>query len=152
MSARRAAAGGPGRCRGTGDRGSAGLFVAVLAPFLIGLAGLVFDGGLALEARQRALDAAEQAARAAGNQCNPALLRSRSECVITDQSLVDRVVGDYMRNGVELDGQPRITNQGHTIVVKTRTTVDTIFLGLFGVNSFAVEVDAVQATTVTGLA
>ena len=67
-------------------RGSAALFVAIFAPAMIFLAGLVIDGGAALEVRQRAADIAEQAARAAGQQCNVGLLRSASECRITSEA------------------------------------------------------------------
>ena len=133
------------------QRGAAGVFVAVLAPFVIGLAGLVFDGGRALEARQRALDAAEQAARDAANQCDVARLRSDSECFV-DPSKVGAAVSKYMLDGVRLDGAPRIENGGHTVVVKTKISVDTIFLGLFNVHTLNLEVDARLATAVTGLA
>jgi hypothetical protein len=133
------------------ERGAAGLFVAVLAPFLIALAGLVFDGGRALEARQRALDAAEQAARDAANQCDTAILRSRSECVV-DPSRVDAAVAKYLVGGVQLDGRPGIENGGRTVMVKTKISVDTIFLGLFAVDRLDLEVDARRATAVTGLA
>ena len=59
------------------ERGSAALFVAIFAPAMIFMAGLVIDGGAALEAKQRASDIAEQAARAGAGQCDVALLRSQ---------------------------------------------------------------------------
>src|SRR5205823_2857915 len=102
------------------ERGAIGAMVAVLAPVIIALVGLVYDGGLALEGRQRALDIAEQAARAAGNDCDEALLRSRSECLITDQAGVERIVQGYMANGVSLAEPVRITDNNHTVVVRTR--------------------------------
>jgi hypothetical protein len=141
------------RLLGGRDRGAAGLFVAVLAPFLIGLAGLVFDGGLALEARQRALDAAEQAARAGANQCDEELLRDNQGCVMTGRmrGRVNSAVSTYMRDGVQLE-RLDVTDGGRTVVVKTRISVDTIFLGLFGVDRFDLEVPERSATAVTGLA
>jgi len=146
---------GPGAVRlrraGWRDRGAAGVFVAVLAPFVIGLAGLVFDGGRALEARQRALDAAEQAARDAANQCDVERLRSESECFV-DPSKVGAAASRYMVGGVQLDGAPQVVDGGHTVVVKTKISVDTIFLGLFNVHTLTLEVDERRATAVTGLA
>jgi Flp pilus assembly protein TadG len=137
--------------RGRRDRGSIGVFVAVLAPPLIGLIGLVYDGGLALEGRQRALDVAEQAARAAGNDCNLALLRSQSECLITDEAGARRIANSYMANGVTLEGFS-VTDGNHTVAVQTRVQVHTVFLGLFGINEFDIVLPERRATAVTGLA
>jgi Flp pilus assembly protein TadG len=133
------------------DRGAIGAFVAVLAPPIIGLIGLVYDGGLALEGRQRALDMAEQAARAAGNHCDLALLRSQSECLITDAAGARAIAQQYMTDGVTLDNF-YITDGNHTVAVRTRVKVDTLFLGLFGVNEFDILMPERRATAVTGLA
>ena len=65
---------------------------------MIFLAGLVIDGGAALEVRQRAADIAEQAARAAGQQCDVGLLRSASECRITSQAAAEAAAGPYLQN------------------------------------------------------
>ena len=142
---------GPGR-RGLRERGAIGAFVAVLAPVIIALIGLVYDGGLALEGRQRALNVAEQAARAAGNHCNEALLRSRSECLITDQAAAQAIVDDFMVDDISLAEPVRITDNDHTVVVRTRVKVKTVFLGLFGVSEFDLVVPERRATAVTGLA
>jgi hypothetical protein len=141
--------------RGLRERGAIGAFVAVLAPVVIALVGLVYDGGLALEGRQRALNVAEQAARAAGNHCNEALLRSQSECLITDLPAVQRIVNGYMTDDVSvasirLDDATAIGF--HTVVVRTRVKVKTVFLGLFGVSEFDLVVPERRATAVTGLA
>jgi Flp pilus assembly protein TadG len=140
------------RSRRARERGAIGAMIAVLAPVIIALVGLVYDGGLALEGRQRALDIAEQAARAAGNDCDEALLRSRSECLITDQAGIQRIVEGYMGNGVSLAEAVRITDNNHTVVVRTRVQVRTVFLGLFGVHQFDMLLPARRATAVTGLA
>jgi len=134
------------------DRGAIGAFVAVLAPVVIALIGLVYDGGLALEGRQRALNVAEQAARAAGNHCDEALLRSRSECLITDQPGVQTIVNEYMGGDISLAEPVRITDNDHTVVVRTRVRVKTVFLGLFGVSEFDLVLPERRATAVTGLA
>jgi Putative Flp pilus-assembly TadE/G-like len=139
------------------ERGAIGAFVAVLAPPIIGLIGLVYDGGLALEGRQRALDIAEQAARAAGNHCDLAVLRSRSECVISNAGEARRIANSFMTGGVTLDDfyladcDPTPADC-HTVAVRTRVKVDTLFLGLFGVNQFDIVMAERRATAVTGLA
>lgn len=142
---------GAGR-RGLRERGAIGAFVAVLAPVIIALIGLVYDGGLALEGRQRALNVAEQAARAAGNQCNEALLRSKSECLITDRAAAQAIVDNFMVDDISLAEPVRITDNDHTVVVRTRVKVKTVFLGLFGVSEFDLVVPERRATAVTGLA
>jgi Flp pilus assembly protein TadG len=134
------------------DRGAVGAFVAVLAPVVIALVGLVYDGGLALEGRQRALNIAEQAARAAGNECDEALLRSRSECLITDQAGVQRIAEGYMGGGVSLAAPVSIIDNSHTVIVRTEVKVETVFLGLFGLHEFDIVLPERRATAVTGLA
>ncbi|WP_436776783.1 TadE/TadG family type IV pilus assembly protein [Yinghuangia sp. YIM S09857] len=53
------------------ERGQVTAFVAVLTAGLLLVAGLVFDGGTALAAKTRALDQAQEAARAGAQQLNP---------------------------------------------------------------------------------
>ncbi|REE98317.1 pilus assembly protein TadG-related protein [Thermomonospora umbrina] len=67
MSARR----GP-----RGERGSIAMFTVLLTPAVLLLAGLLVDGGLAIHARQRAADMAEQAARAGANEIDADVLRA----------------------------------------------------------------------------
>jgi hypothetical protein len=139
------------------ERGSIGAFVAVLAPPIIGLIGLVYDGGLALEGRQRALDIAEQAARAAANDCDLGVLRERSECVISNEAHAHQIASSFEAGGVTIedfyttDCAPGRTDC-HTVAVRTRVKVDTVFLGLFGVNQFDIVLAERRATAVTGLA
>src|SRR3954469_22728779 len=83
-------------------RGAIGALTAVLAPAVIMLAGLVLDGGLALEARARGLDVAEQAARAAANECDEAVLRTDSVCRVTDFGKAQSTAAAFMGNGVTM--------------------------------------------------
>jgi Flp pilus assembly protein TadG len=149
VSARRPA--GPAG-RGRAERGALGLFIAVLAPALIALLGLVYDGGRALEARQRGLDAAEQMARAAGSQCDIAVLRAASECVVTDSGAATAAADRVRPDEVTRVGPVTIEDGGHTVVVRTRVHVTTRFLALFGITDFDVTLQERRATTVTGLA
>ncbi|HEX6469072.1 MAG TPA: pilus assembly protein TadG-related protein [Streptosporangiaceae bacterium] len=61
------------------DRGTFSLFTAIFAVFVIMLAGLVVDGGLAIHARERAADIAEQAARAGADDIDLGALRATGE-------------------------------------------------------------------------
>lgn len=61
------------------DRGTLSIFVVLLAPAILFLAGLVIDGGGGLVAKQRAADQAEQAARAGANAIDIAVLRDTGD-------------------------------------------------------------------------
>jgi Flp pilus assembly protein TadG len=71
----------PPRVR-TGQQGAATVFVVTFAVALLVLAGLVVDGGLALNARQRVADDVEQAARAGSLELNIGELRNGGHVVI----------------------------------------------------------------------
>lgn len=65
--------------RAARDRGTVAMFTAIFALFVIMLAGLLVDGGLAIHARERAADIAEQAARAGANEIDVMALRQTGE-------------------------------------------------------------------------
>ena len=65
-----------GGLRWRGDRGTLSLFVVLFTPVVVLLAGLLVNGGIAINARERAADVAQQAARAGANDLNVAALRS----------------------------------------------------------------------------
>jgi Flp pilus assembly protein TadG len=75
--ARRAAGRAPGRvCTGRrAERGSVTVFTVVFAIAVMFLLALIIDGGIAMNAKQRAADIAGQAARAAADTINVAVLR-----------------------------------------------------------------------------
>lgn len=58
------------------------MYVVLFTPVVFLLAGLLVDGGLAIHARQRAADMAEQGARAGANQIDEAQLRATGQPVI----------------------------------------------------------------------
>jgi Flp pilus assembly protein TadG len=68
------------RCRGRrppgGERGSVTVFTAVFAIAVVFLLALILDGGMAMNARQRAADIAGQAARAAAADLDIAAVRA----------------------------------------------------------------------------
>lgn len=65
-----------------GDRGTIAMYTVLFTPVVLLLAGLLVDGGLAIHARQRAADMAEQAARAGANQIDTDALRATGKPVL----------------------------------------------------------------------
>jgi hypothetical protein len=66
-----------------GDSGQITAFVVVMATALVLLAGLVLDGGLTLAARGRALNLAQEAARAGAQGINLAVYRQTGDLVLS---------------------------------------------------------------------
>lgn len=69
---------------GAGDRGSVALWVIVFTFAVIVLTALIVDGGQLLNAKERAADVAEQAARAAVDDVNVAALRGGTVAINAD--------------------------------------------------------------------
>lgn len=143
-------------CRLGGDRGSAALFVAIFAPAMIFMAGLVIDGGGTLEARQRAADMAEQAARAAGNECDVALLRSLSRCQITASRLaLEQIAAPYVYGeGTSFTLTPRDPAPGggyFRIDVTVTVTFQTTLMGIVPAFETITIDQTASAVVVTGL-
>lgn len=65
-----------------GDRGSVAVFTSVFALAVIFLTALIIDGGIAMNARERAADIAGQAARAAAGDIDVGTLRDTGHAVI----------------------------------------------------------------------
>jgi len=66
------------------------MFTAIFALFVIMLAGLLVDGGLAIHARERAADIAEQAARAGADDIDETALRQTGEPAINTATACER--------------------------------------------------------------
>ena len=62
-----------------GDRGSMSVFTVIFSVVVFLLAGLLVDGGAAINARLRAADIAEQAARSAADQIDVEHLRATGQ-------------------------------------------------------------------------
>jgi hypothetical protein len=72
----------PEPARARGERGSVSVFTAVFAIAVIFLLALILDGGSALNAKERAMDVAGQAARAAADTIDLQALRTSGRAVI----------------------------------------------------------------------
>lgn len=117
-----------------GDRGSLALFVVVFSLGVLFLAALLVDLGSAMSAKERAADAAEQAARAAADDLNVTGLRNGNVTINTATACDNarQLVAQYAReNGIDITlasqqpcsfspTRPKVTV---TVVVTTRPTI-----------------------------
>ncbi|MEV0617166.1 pilus assembly protein TadG-related protein [Nonomuraea sp. NPDC050404] len=72
----------------TGERGSMSVFTVLFSLVVFLLAGLLVDGGSAINARLRAADVAEQAARAGADELDVDLLRRTGETRLLGEAQV----------------------------------------------------------------
>lgn len=135
-----------------GDRGTLSLFVVMFAPVVVLLAGLLVDGGIAINARMRAADVAQQAARAGANDLNVTALRSGTVQLAPDAcAKALAFVGNYAGIGARPAGCTPITIGGHPgIKVWATVTVSSQILGIIGIHSFT-ETAYGQASPVCGI-
>ena len=132
--------------RAAGDRGSASLFLAVVAIAVLVAIGLVIDGGYALADRQSAANAAEQAARAGADAVNPASLRSSGPARVDParaRAAANRVLAELGRTGAVAVAGDRVTV---TVTITRRTAI----LSVVGLTTLRVTGHA-TATGVPGL-
>jgi hypothetical protein len=131
------------RSRARGERGSVTAFTAVFAIAVIFLLALILDGGSALNARERAMDIAGQAARAAADTIDVGVLRTSGRAVIGPGACtaaaglvnrygrllgngLDKVTGTSMVSCSAPPGSQRATVQ---VTVSTRPLIPGVFAG-----------------------
>jgi Flp pilus assembly protein TadG len=119
----------------TNDRGTIAMFTAIFALFVIMLAGLLVDGGLAIHARERAADIAEQAARAGADDIDEAALRKTGEPTVNTATacgkaarLADSYGGDIQFQ----DCVPQTDQVTVTITIRVEPQLINIVPGLGG--------------------
>lgn len=119
----------------TNEEGAVTAFVVVMALPLVLLAGLTVDGGLAINARMRAADDAEQAARVGAEQIDLASLRS-SGTVLIDESAADSAASNYLAaRGYTTATIDSTTEQ---VSVEVQASVGTTILSLMGIQNLTV--------------
>jgi Flp pilus assembly protein TadG len=128
------------RIRGRDQRGSATVFLLAFATVLLVGAGLVVDGGLALNARSRLTDDAEQAARAGANSIDVGALRDRGELVVNPNQARSVAAGFLADRGYQ---NISVAVNGNRVTASAESTADTAILGLIGIGSFTVRGEAV---------
>jgi hypothetical protein len=101
------------RAKSAGDSGQITAFVVVMATALILLAGLVLDGGLTLAARERALNLAQEAARAGAQGINLATYRQTGNLVLS----APLATADAQRYLASTGAQGTVQVTGNTVTV-----------------------------------
>jgi Flp pilus assembly protein TadG len=116
-----------------GDSGQVTAFTVVVISALIGVAGLVIDGGYALAARQEAANVAEQAARLGADQITPDSIRLGAARL--DDRAARAAATDYLAS---LGHDGTVTIDGTTLTVTVTVTRRTAVLAAVGVRTLSV--------------
>ena len=122
------------RRRACDERGQVTVFVVIFMIALIGLAGLVIDGGVALAARRRAINEAQAAARAGAEALNEGLYRSTGTRKI-DQGAAQANVARYMSSADPSAVYTVNFPADDTVEVDEHFDQSMNILGVFGVDS-----------------
>ena len=121
------------------QQGSATVFLLGFATVLMVGAGLVIDGGLALNGRQRIADDAEQASRYGANAIDESALRGRGEVVVDSDAAIARATEFMAEKGYR---NISVSVDGDEVTTSAEGTVDTALLSLVGIKSFTVRGEA----------
>ncbi|MGW7603131.1 TadE/TadG family type IV pilus assembly protein [Streptomyces antimycoticus] len=112
------------------ERGSMSLFFALASLALLMVMGLLVDGGGALNAGNRATSLAQEAARSAGQQLDPAQA-IEGTAITVDPDAAAAAAEDYLADaGVQ--GNVEISGDGQTLTVTVHDTYQTYFASLVG--------------------
>ena len=114
------------------EAGSATVFVLGMSIVLFICAGLVVDGGLAITARLRVADDAEQASRVGADSINLEVLRAGGGIEI-DPNLAQQRASNYLQDRGYGVGQFDIEVDGDTVRVQVRDISETKILRALGI-------------------
>ncbi|MEV8535632.1 pilus assembly protein TadG-related protein [Streptomyces sp. NPDC051211] len=106
------------------------LFFALSTLAILMVMGLLVDGGGALNAANRATSVAQEAARAAGQQLDPAQAIEGTAITI-DPDAAMGAAQDYLA-AANVQGTAQITNGGQSLTVTVNDTYDTLFAQFVG--------------------
>ncbi|WP_235557942.1 pilus assembly protein TadG-related protein [Sphaerimonospora mesophila] len=140
------------------DRGSMSVFVVIFSAAVFLLAGLLVDGGAAINARLKAADIAEQAARAAADQIDQETLRATGQIRLLSADgdvcgRAEEIVGAHQADGVRMTSCE--TGGGQTeVTVGVAVHWDAYFLAVlgFGGSDMAATATAAPSTGAAALA
>jgi Flp pilus assembly protein TadG len=129
------------------EGGQALLWVAILLPLFLVLVGLVFDGGLLWQQYMRARWAISAAGVAAASEIEPDVLARTGQLVLKQPDALHTAARYARRNDPELrvTSVTIVTRQGRQYI-RTRgwTQAETVFLQIFGVSGFQINVEATE--------
>lgn len=120
----------PGR---NDETGAITVLLLLLTPMLLALAGLVWDGGTAITARQHAADLAEQAARAGADQLDLDAARANGTNLI-DIGKARIAACTYLRVAAPA-ARCEATASREAVTVRVTTTSTTALLSLIGIQT-----------------
>jgi Flp pilus assembly protein TadG len=115
------------------ESGQVTAFVAIFMVALIGLAGLVLDGGVALSARRRAANEAQAAARAGAEMLDVNAYRNGNMNAL-DTAASEQAATDYMARA-DRGATVQTHAAGDTVTVDVSFDQPLNILGVFGVGS-----------------
>lgn len=118
------------------DDGSMSLFFALVSVAILMVMGLLVDGGGALNATNRATSLAQDAARTAGQQIDPAQAIEGTAITI-DPEAARGAAQDYLA-AEDVQGNVQITDNGQTMTVTVHDTYTTYFAQLIGTSTITV--------------
>lgn len=118
------------------DRGSMSLFFALSALAILIVMGLLIDGGGALNAANRATSLAQEAARTAGQQLDPAQAIEGTAITI-DPDAAAGAAQDYLA-AADVHGTVEITDGGQSLTVTVHDSCATYFAQFVGAGTINV--------------
>jgi hypothetical protein len=118
-----------------GERGSMSVFTVLFSVAVFLLAGLLVDGGAAINARLRAADIAEQGARAAADRLDVEHLRTTGQARLLGETEVcaraEEVVRAHGSDDVRA-GRCSLGGGGTLVSVEVSVRWEAVFLGALG--------------------
>ncbi|WP_331736075.1 pilus assembly protein TadG-related protein [Streptomyces sp. NBC_00057] len=118
------------------DRGFMSVFFALTTIAILMVMGLLVDGGGALNAGNRATSLAQEAARTAGQQLDPAQAIEGTAITIDPDAAVG-AAQDYLA-AANVQGDVRISDNGQTLNVTVHDTYTTYFAQFIGMATISV--------------
>jgi Flp pilus assembly protein TadG len=113
------------------ERGGILPLVAVFLVALVAMVGLVYDGGRVIDARRRAADQAEQAARAGAAMLDPGSLRGDGPYRLDARAALAAARAQLAATG----STGAVTVSGNVVQVTVTFSQPTALLGLIGIGS-----------------
>lgn len=127
------------------ERGTATAFVVGMTVVLLACAGLVVDGGTAINARMKLADDVEQAARAGAQRLDLVALRSTGVVRLDEPAAEESARGYVVARGYTSGA---VVVDDDSVTVTAEDVVTTRLLNLIGIDTFEVSATATaEATT-----